>query len=117
MKPIIIYSDTFLKSISWFMGVGGISIFPFIILKKKYKNTYMGNLMINHETIHFQQQLELLVIPFYILYVLNFFYNFITGDKEPYRNIVFEKEAYDNENNLEYLKTRKMYNWTNLINK
>ena len=32
MKPIIIKSDKFLDSISWFFKVGGITLFPFIIV-------------------------------------------------------------------------------------
>jgi hypothetical protein len=117
MKPKVIYSDKFLNSISWFMKIGGISLFPFIILRERYKGTMRGEQVINHESIHFQQQLELLVIPFYVLYVLNFIINIFTMNKSPYRNILFEKEAFYNESNLDYLKIRKRYNWINLIKK
>ena len=117
MKPKVIYSDKFLNSISLFMRIGGISIFPFIILREKYQGTVRGEQIVNHETIHFQQQLELLVIPFYILYVLNFIINLCTMNPTPYKNILFEKEAFYNENNLEYLETRKRYSWIKLIRK
>ena len=31
--------------------------------------------------------------------------------KNPYRNISFEKEAYDNQSNLDYLTKRKRFEW------
>lgn len=53
---------------------------------------------------------ELLYIPFYILYGLEYLKNLwkYTPHKA-YLNISFEREAYANENNFEYLKTRKHY--------
>ena len=115
MKPIIIYSDKFLNAISWFFPVGGISLFPFIILRRKLKgsNSRLADIVINHETIHFQQAVELLFVGFYILYLLNFLVNLIRyrNVDKAYETILFEKEAYGNENNLEYLKTRKRFAW------
>ena len=35
---------------------------------------------------------------------------FIHG-KDAYRNLSFEREAYGNENDFEYLKNRKPYSW------
>lgn len=32
-----------------------------------------------------------------------------------YHDISFEEEAYGNENNLEYLETRKHYSWTKYL--
>ena len=37
-KPFVKYNDKFLDAISWFMKVGGISLFPFIILREKYRD-------------------------------------------------------------------------------
>ena len=42
----------------------GITIFPFVIINKKYKG---NEIILNHEQIHRKQQLELLVIPFFII--------------------------------------------------
>jgi hypothetical protein len=53
MKPIQIYNDKFLDSISWFMKIGGIALFPFIIMRENRKGTERGKRTINHETIHF----------------------------------------------------------------
>lgn len=120
MKPIVKYNDNFLNKISLFMVTGGISLFPFIILREKYRDggewwVERAKKTINHETIHFQQALELGVIFFYIFYVLEWFFKLFFYGKNAYRNISFEKEAYNNEENLDYLKTRKRYNWINLI--
>ena len=67
----------------------------------------MSEIFQNHKNIHLKQQLELLVIPFYIIYVLNYLYNllWITHDKS-YRNIIFEKES-----NLDYINNRELFNF------
>jgi len=123
MKPIFIYSDRFLNVVSWFFRVGGISLFPFVVLRGKYKNTVSTYTYIraetihNHETIHFKQQLETLVFVFYVIYVLEFIVKFAIyrNVKEAYKNISFEREAYLNESNFTYLNHRIKFNWINLI--
>jgi len=57
---------------------------------------------IRHEKIHWIQQKELCVIVFYLIYLFEYL---IKG----YRNISFEKEAFANEHNKDYLKTRKRF--------
>lgn len=73
----------------------------------------------NHEQIHTEQMKELLFIPFYLLYVLEWLIKVpIHGFKfhEAYRNISFEKEAYAHQKELDYVKNdRKHYNWFKLI--
>ena len=119
MFPIVIYSDKFLDAISWFMRVGGISIFPFIILSERYRygDPFRTNATINHESIHFQQALELLVIPFYILYVVEYILKSIIywDIGKGYSSISFEREAYTNDRNMNYLNTRKRYVWVTRI--
>ena len=100
---IVIYNDRFLK----FFRIGGITLYPFIFLRNKYKN---NKKILNHEKIHIEQQKELLIIGFYIWYLLEWIVRiFMKGNA--YRNIRFEKEAYSNADDLDYLKTRKKYNW------
>lgn len=91
-----------------FKGFLAINLFG-IIFARKPLNQYV----VNHEKIHTAQMKELAYIFFYILYVLEWFIKlFIYGfNKKAYRNISFEKEAYKNMYNLEYLKTRKHYSW------
>lgn len=51
---------------------------------------------------------ELLYIPFYIIYLLEWLIRlFLPGNA--YRNISFEKESYNNEYNFDYLKNRKKF--------
>jgi|TARA_R110000782_G_scaffold70854_1_gene142301 hypothetical protein len=108
--PIIKYNDGFLDGVSWFMKVGGITIYPFVILREKYK-TKKARRLINHESIHIKQQEELLVIPFYVLYVTEFLIKSIIyrSFKKAYYNLSFEREAYDNERKSKYISRRKSY--------
>lgn len=65
----------------------------------------------NHERVHLHQQRELLVVFFYIWYFVEFCLRYLEYDNsfEAYRNISFEREAYQNESNLDYLQTRKFW--------
>jgi hypothetical protein len=95
------------------MKIKGVAIYPFIFINPEYAT----DVVINHERIHIAQQKELLVIPFYIIYLLNWIINigryFIPVIA--YRRIIFEKEAKYNENNLEYLKDRKIFNFIKYV--
>lgn len=63
--------------------------------------------------IHIRQQLELLIFPFYIIYLINYLVNLFIYFKHDtaYRNIVFEKEAYAKEKDLLYLSQRQLGEW------
>lgn len=94
----------------------GLTIYPFIILKNKLlKNNAV---LINHEKIHIKQQKELLWIFFFIWYFSEYIVKLIQykNHNKAYRNISFEKEAYKNEVNLNYLIDRKKYNFLNYFN-
>ena len=80
-----------------FKGFDAITLWPFIFAREQ-----LTDIVINHENIHGRQQLELLIIPFYIIYLIEWIF-------KGYKNISFEKEAYSNQYNLEYLKDRKWY--------
>ncbi len=117
--PIIKYNDKFLNSISWFMRIGGITLWPFVVLRERYNSSQywrrVAERIINHESIHIKQQEELLIIPFYILYVTEWFFKLFFYGKDSYYNISFEREAYTNDENLNYLKSRKKYAWIKRI--
>ncbi len=117
IKPIEIYNDKFLDSISWFMKIAGISLFPFIILREYRKGTERGKILVNHETIHFWQTIELGIVGFYVLYLWYYLFNLIKykSTMKAYKQIPFEIEARGNEKNLNYIKTRKFYSWTKHI--
>ena len=107
--PIIIISKRITKILSWIVPVYGITIWPFIILSPNANN----EITINHETIHIKQYEETFIIGFYLIYIFVWIYNYIkTGDaKLAYYSIRFEKEAYQNHANMNYLEERKPMAW------
>lgn len=89
------------------------ALHPFILVRKSaLKN---DTLLIRHEEIHLRQQLELLILPFYLLYLLNYLLNLLRfkNHREAYLNIVFEKEANANEGAPKYLRGRQFWAWLN----
>ena len=90
-------------------GFRGITIFPFVIFT--HAEDKENIVVVNHERIHIRQQLELLILPFYIWYFIEFFIRLIQfkNKSQAYRNISFEREAYANEKDLEYLKSRSFW--------
>jgi len=94
-------------------GFRGLTFFPFVFLMNK--EDVLDKVFVNHEKIHLRQQLELLVFPFYVWYGIEFLIRWIiTKDKNvAYRNISFEKEAYTNEKDLNYLKSRSFWKFLN----
>lgn len=69
--------------------------------------------VLNHEHIHTRQMIELLIIPFYLLYILEWLVRLVVcqNSYKAYSNISFEKEAYANQNNLNYLRQRKIFSF------
>lgn len=83
----------------WFcklLNINGIALYPFVIVNDK-----QDDVLINHEKIHLAQQKELYILPFLYLYLKEYFKN------RSYWNICFEREAYQNQDNLSYLETRE----------
>ena len=66
-----------------------------------------------HETIHYQQQIELLFIGQWILYGLFHLIGLVRyrDGATAYRENPFEREAYANEDRPYYLFNRKRYCW------
>ncbi len=96
-------------------GYSGLAAFPFVFLKKAgYKENHI---FLNHEKIHLRQQLELLIVPFFIWYSLEFLFRWCQYKDKilAYRNLSFEREAYANESNLSYLETRKYFSFLNYL--
>lgn len=67
----------------------------------------------NHEDIHTMQQKEMLFAGFYLWYVMEWAVRFLMlrNALKAYHNVSFEREAYGNQNNLLYGKTRRHYAW------
>ncbi len=87
-----------------------ITIWPFVFINKKYIG---DDILVNHEQIHLKQQLELLWFVFFIWYFMEYLVRLIQYKNWnlAYRNISFEREAYQNEYNPNYLLARKRFDF------
>ena len=68
---------------------------------------------LNHELIHSAQQRELLYLPFFIWYGIEWFILWLKYRDwtTAYFHISFEREAYQNQHRLNYLKQRRHWNY------
>jgi len=91
------------------------ALWPFIILKEKGLRT--DSVFLNHERIHLKQQAELLLVFFYLWYGIEYLLRLIQYKNryQAYRNISFEREAYTNEKDLQYLKRRPFWRFLNYM--
>jgi len=105
---MVIKSDLICDLFSWFFKVGGITIWPFIIVREGTSER-----TIRHEKIHIAQYNETLVIGFLIIYLFEWLRNLLLfgNAREAYRNIRFEKEAYAHSRHIHYLSLRPRYAW------
>ena len=92
-------------------GFRGMTVFPFVIIKYRFDSE--NKVLVNHEKVHIRQQLELLVLPFFLWYFAEYAVRLLQyrNANLAYRNISFEREAYSNELNLDYLKTRRIFSF------
>lgn len=90
-------------------GFIGMTLYPFIFLKQK--DLREDEVLINHEKIHLKQQLELGIAFFYLFYGLEWLIKLLKYKNSyiTYENLSFEREAYQNEHNLDYIKNRKKW--------
>lgn len=96
-------------------GFRGLTFFPFVIVTNK--DDALDTVCVNHEKIHLRQQVELLIFPFYVWYLLEFSIRLVQfkDRKKAYYNISFEREAYANEKDLNYLKQRSFWKFLKYI--
>jgi hypothetical protein len=88
-----------------FKGFKAINLFGFVFVREGVK---MKPYSYNHEAIHSAQMRELLFVPFYIIYFVEWVYRLIKlrNLQKAYRAISFEREAYANQSNYNYLTNR-----------
>lgn len=98
-------------------GYIGMAVFPFVFLSDKQFKHHVS--LINHEKIHLRQQLELLVIPFFIWYGIEFLIRLFQYKNWhlAYRNLSFEREAFSNEFNRKYLSKRRFWQFLKYLRK
>nr|WP_233264597.1 MULTISPECIES: hypothetical protein [unclassified Flavobacterium] len=96
-------------------GYRGLTIFPFVIVK--FKEDKENPILLNHERLHIRQQLELLVLPFFIWYLLEYCIRLLYYKNSylAYKNISFERECYRHEQDLNFLKKRTFFNFLKFI--
>ena len=96
-------------------GFRGLTLFPFVIIRNFADKE--NKVLLNHEKIHIRQQLELLILPFFLLYFLEYLWRLVQfkDRNKAYRNISFEREAYANENDFSYLQNRSLWRFRKYI--
>lgn len=97
-----------------FKGYKCITLLCFIFTRDKSRVTEKD---IQHETIHWEQEKEMLILGFYLWYIIEFLIRFLLSWNwhYSYKSISFEQEAYEWEGTKIYLSTRKHYNWLNYM--
>jgi len=91
------------------------ALWPFVVIKNASQKK--DAVFLNHERIHLRQQAELLVVFFYIWYGIEFLLRLAQYQNrhKAYRNISFEREAYQFETDITYLKKRKVFSFFKFI--
>lgn len=98
-------------------GFVAINLFGLIVVRKGFTLTKAS---LNHEKIHTRQMIEMLFLLFYLWYVIEYLIRLIQykgAFLEAYRNISFEREAYAMQNDLQYIKHRKIWAWIFFLQK
>lgn len=98
-------------------GFRAINLFGIVFARKDEPT--LTQRIINHETIHSRQIVELLVFGFYMWYILEWIFRWIQY-KDPYkgyRNISFEREAFSNDADFSYPKNRKFFGFYRYMKK
>ncbi len=98
-----------------FPGTRAITLWPLIILRDE--SSRQDQILIRHEQIHLRQQLEMLIILFYLWYVTEFLIRLLRSRHAhaSYLSLAMEREAYDHEADPDYLQTRRLYAWSRYL--
>lgn len=93
-----------------FKGYSAITIGNIIFVRKE---AIITDTLINHESIHYEQEKELGYVGFYLLYILEYLYKRVKYKNayKAYYEVSFEQEAYDNQHDLNYITNRIKFSW------
>lgn len=94
-------------------GFSALSFCGVLFVRDEFKERCLGptatiygrmawDTMLRHEHIHLQQQRELLFIPFFVIYLVEWVARLFISPKTAYRDISFEREAFANEDDINY---------------
>lgn len=105
MKGIIIRGGWWWRVVA--PAYSGMALFPFILLRRHAGDPRL----LRHERIHLRQQAELLVLPFYIWYLLEYGLYRLRGysHSRAYHAIRFEREAFAHDMDPGYLERRRVW--------
>lgn len=98
-------------------GFRAINLFGLIFARKEHGPLCED--ILNHESIHSRQIAELLVVGFYVWYITEWLIRWMQYKDRllAYRNISFEREAFANDENKQYLKNRPLWAFIRYVNK
>ena len=104
MKPLLIHTRHFPPR-----GYSAITLAPFVF----YNVDTLPERTLRHETIHLYQQLFLLVVPFYVLYILFWLLGLLRyrNHGRAYRAIPFERSAYRLESRRDLRWSTMAFDW------
>lgn len=89
-------------------GFAAVTVWPFIFVRT---DVAVNRQLLTHEHIHGLQQLEMLWLPFFLWYLVEWLVRLCQDRRTAYRMISFEQEAYRNDWNTNYLPERKPFSW------
>lgn len=93
-------------------GFTAVTVWPFIFVRT---DVAVNRQLLTHERIHGRQQLEMLWLPFFVWYLVEWMVRLCINRRTAYRMISFEQEAYRNDWNPDYLKTRRLFRWVKYL--
>ena len=97
-----------------FKGFVAMTIYPFIFVRKEYKDVFTKEVEL-HEAVHGVQQLETFWFGFFLWYIIEWLIRVLFSkysfSHKAYRNISFEREAYSHQTEENYIENRKHYIW------
>jgi hypothetical protein len=107
-EPVFVENSRIPALLSWVIEIWAITLFPFVFCRGELNEGTK-----RHETIHHRQYIELLVVGFLLLYLVDFLHGLIKyrDSERAYYRIRFEQEAYDRDEDAEYLDDRPHYAW------
>ncbi len=93
-----------------FKGFAAMNLFGVIFARR---DAYITRKTLNHEQIHTMQMREMLYVFFYVWYIVEWLIRLLCcfNSFKAYKNISFEREAKQNEENLNYKNERVHYTW------
>lgn len=97
-----------------FGGKKCINLFGVLFVKEKVQ---LSEVDMNHEAIHSEEMKDLLWIGFYLWYIIEWVVRLVQyrDCNKAYKNISFEREAYANQGNMDYIATRKWGSWMDYL--